>query len=56
MRPGFDVKPVAYAVTGNDIRDPEEIIQPVLEDRHNSKVIHVQATGTVQYCGSHLTK
>nr|XP_046206206.1 protein shortage in chiasmata 1 ortholog [Oncorhynchus gorbuscha] len=44
MRPGFDVKPVAYAVTGNDIRDPEEIIQPVLEDRHNSKVIHVQAT------------
>ncbi|CDQ98571.1 unnamed protein product [Oncorhynchus mykiss] len=44
MRPGFDVKPVAYAVTGNDIRDPEEIIQPVPEDRHNSKVIHVQAT------------
>nr|XP_029534855.1 uncharacterized protein LOC115140661 [Oncorhynchus nerka] len=44
MRPGFDVKPVAYAVTGNDIRDLEEIIQPVPEDRHKSKVIHVQAT------------
>ncbi|XP_064792576.1 protein shortage in chiasmata 1 ortholog [Oncorhynchus masou masou] len=44
MRPGFDVKPVAYAVTGNYIRDPEEVIQPVPEDRHNSKVIHVQAT------------
>nr|XP_023835064.1 uncharacterized protein C9orf84 homolog [Salvelinus alpinus] len=44
MRPGFDVKPVAYAVTGNDIRAPEEIIQPVPEDRHNSKVIQIQAT------------
>ncbi|KAK6306615.1 hypothetical protein J4Q44_G00235400 [Coregonus suidteri] len=44
MRPGLDVKPVAYAVTGNDIRAPEAIIQPVPEDRHNSNVIHVQAT------------
>ncbi|XP_045558961.1 protein shortage in chiasmata 1 ortholog isoform X1 [Salmo salar] len=41
--PTTEMRP-AYAVTGNDIRAPEAIIQPVPEDRHNSKVIHIQAT------------